>query len=69
MAESALTLKDFLLARTEEAREAIEKSPAVFVDQVLNPPAWSLRIALRLLRRVLGFLRKWPLEPPPRAAS
>jgi hypothetical protein len=28
MPESALTLKDFLLARTEEAREAIEKSPA-----------------------------------------
>ncbi len=28
MPESALTLKDFLLARTEDAREAIEKSPA-----------------------------------------
>ncbi len=28
MAEDALTLKDFLLARTEDAREAIEKSPA-----------------------------------------
>src|SRR4030095_7220683 len=28
MAEGALTLKDFLFARTEDAREAIEKSPA-----------------------------------------
>ena len=28
MAESALTLKDFLVARTEDAREAIEKSSA-----------------------------------------
>ena len=52
-----------------DAAGSIEKSPAVFVDQVLNPPAWSLRIALRLLRWVLGFLRKWPLEPPPRVAS
>lgn len=28
MAESALTLKDFLLARAEDARDAIEQSPA-----------------------------------------
>ena len=28
MADHALTLRDFLLARTEEAREAVEKSPA-----------------------------------------
>jgi hypothetical protein len=42
------------------AAASIEESPAVLVDQVLNPPGWSLRIGLRFLRWVLGFLRKWP---------
>jgi hypothetical protein len=48
-----------------DAADSIERSPAVVVDQVLNPPAWSLRTGLRFLRWVLGFLRKWPAEPRP----
>ena len=45
---------------TEAAAESIERSPGIVVDGVLNPPGWSLRIALRFLRWLLGFLRKWP---------
>lgn len=44
------------------AAESIERSPGIVVDGALNPPAWSLRIALRFLRWLLGFFRKWPKD-------
>lgn len=53
---------------SQDAAASIEKSPSVVVERALNPPAWSLRIALRFLRWLLSFMRKWPLDPPPRVA-
>jgi len=47
-----------------DAAASIEKSPKVVVDQLLNPPVWSLRIALRFVRWLLGFFRKWPEAGP-----
>ena len=47
-----------------DAAASIEKSPKVVVDELLNPPVWSLRIALRFVRWLLGFFRKWPEAGP-----
>src|SRR5436305_520738 len=40
------------------AAASIEKGPKVVVDELLDPPVWSLRIALRFVRWLLGFFRK-----------
>ncbi len=42
------------------AAAALERSTAVFVAQVIDPPFWSLRAPLRLLRRIASYLRRWP---------
>jgi hypothetical protein len=44
------------------AAASIERSPAVFVDKVMNPRLRSLQLALRLLRWLLAHLRRWPAE-------
>jgi uncharacterized protein DUF5995 len=59
---NAMRLED--AAEASDAAESIEQSPGVLVDQVVNPPVWSLRIVLRFVRWVLGFLRKWPRAGP-----
>jgi hypothetical protein len=50
-------------ASMEEARASIERSPAVLVEEVLNPPRRSLRTILRLARFLVGLLRRWPRNP------
>jgi len=47
-------------ASRSEAEKSIERSPQHFMNQVLRPPIWSLRIALRLLRVVVSYRRRWP---------
>lgn len=51
-----------------EALASIERAPCDFVDEVLDPPVYSLRTLLRLGRLIVGFLRRWPRRnlPPPR---
>lgn len=44
----------------KDAREAIERSPIELIDNVVRPPIWSARVALRLFRVVVSFLRVWP---------
>jgi Family of unknown function (DUF5995) len=64
---NAMRLED--AAEAADASDSIEKSPGVVVDQALDPPVWSLRILLRFVRWVLGFLRKWPQAGPARRAA
>jgi Family of unknown function (DUF5995) len=45
---------------TETAAAALDRSPAVFVEQVIDPPIWSARAGLRALRWVAAHLRRWP---------
>lgn len=54
-----------------ETQEAIEHGPIAFMQTVLNPPIWSLRMFLRLCRFIVGLLRRWPTTnlPSPRLAS
>jgi hypothetical protein len=47
-------------ASKSEAEVSIEKSPQEFMSQVMNPPIWSLRIVLWLLRRMVSYRRRWP---------
>jgi hypothetical protein len=44
----------------KETSEAIARSPKVFLDSLLNPPIWSLRLISRLARRIVSFGRRWP---------
>jgi hypothetical protein len=46
-----------------DAQAGTERSVREFVDEVLHPPAWTLRTALRLGRFVVGLLRRWPTDP------
>jgi hypothetical protein len=45
------------------ARDATARNVEELVDQVLHPPAWTLRIVLRGMRFVVGLLRRWPRDP------
>jgi hypothetical protein len=47
-----------------EASEAIQRSPAIFVHAVMNPPIRSLELLLRAMRWVAGLLRRWPPVDP-----
>ena len=44
----------------EAAAASVERSPQVVVEDVMRPPVWSLRIALRASRWVVAHLRRWP---------
>jgi hypothetical protein len=46
-----------------QAKEAIERSAIITIDNIVRPPIWSLRLLLRLLRFVVSFLRTWPKQP------
>jgi uncharacterized protein DUF5995 len=50
-------------ARTE-GRAAIEKSPALVVANVLDPPIWSLRLLARFTRLASRPVRRWPDTDP-----
>jgi hypothetical protein len=57
-------------ASKNDALESIERSPQAVVDEILNPPIYALRTALRLGRLLVGLLRRWPKRnlPPPSLA-
>jgi hypothetical protein len=55
---NAVRLQDPL--SSEAAAASVERSPKVVIDEVMRPPIWSLRIALRSLRWVVAHLRRWP---------
>jgi hypothetical protein len=55
---NALRLADPASARA--AAESIERSPGVFVHEVMNPPLVSIRLALRAARFIVALLRRWP---------
>ena len=47
-------------ASAEAAAASLERSPAVFVAHVIDPPFWSARAALRALRWLAAHFRRWP---------
>lgn len=54
-------------ASERDALQSIERSPCVFVSEILDPPRYSLRTMLRVGRFLVGLLRRWPkrnLAPP-----
>lgn len=51
-------------ASAEAAAASVERSPEVFVDQVMNPPLWSLRVGSRASRWLAAHLRRWPKDEP-----
>jgi len=54
-------------ASERDTLESIGRSPCDFVEEVLNPPVYSLRALLRVFRFIVGLLRRWPkrnLAPP-----
>ena len=46
-----------------DARASTARSVKTFVDDVLHPPAWTARTALRFGRFVVGLFRRWPSDP------
>ena len=50
-------------ASRENARASTVRNVKEFLDQVLYPPAWSARTALRGGRFVVGLFRRWPSDP------
>jgi Family of unknown function (DUF5995) len=50
-------------ASREDARASTARNVTEFVDQVLHPPAWTARTALRAGRFVVGLFRRWPSNP------
>ena len=55
---NALRLDDARMR--EHAAAAVERSPQVFVEQVLRPPPLSARVVLRGFRWLVAHLRRWP---------
>jgi hypothetical protein len=43
-----------------DASEAIARSPAVTLHEVLDPPLWSLRLVFRAARCIARAARRWP---------
>ena len=46
-----------------EARTSTARNVKTFVDEVLHPPVWTARTALRFGRFVVGIFRRWPSDP------
>jgi hypothetical protein len=44
------------------AMESVQKGAIGFVNEVMRPPLVSFRMALRAIRVVLAFFRKWPSD-------
>ena len=59
---NALRLAD--PASAEAARTSLDRSTAVFVAAVVDPPIWSLRARLRALRWLASHFRRWPRGTP-----
>jgi hypothetical protein len=47
---------------SERARKAIDDGALHLIGDIARPPVWSVRIALRVLRWLVSFLRTWPSE-------
>ncbi len=45
-----------------EARESIARSAVQLIDNVRNPPFWSVRIAFRVVRFISALFRRWPKD-------
>lgn len=45
-----------------EARESIARSAVKLIDNVRNPPFWSIRLAFRVLRFIAALFRRWPKD-------
>lgn len=50
-------------ASRENAREAIARSPAVTLAEILDPPLLSVRFAFRIARLISRITRRWPSAP------
>jgi hypothetical protein len=50
-------------ASRAEARASTARSVKTFVGEVLHPPVWTARTALRFGRFVVGLFRRWPSNP------
>jgi hypothetical protein len=50
-------------ASREDALGSTARNVKTFVDEVLHPPAWTARTALRVGRFVVGLFRRWPTDP------
>jgi Family of unknown function (DUF5995) len=55
---NALRLAD--PSSADAAAAALERSTAVFVEQVMDPPLSSARAGLRALRWLASYFRRWP---------
>ena len=49
-------------ASAPAAAASIERSPAIFVDRVMNPRLRSVQFILRLIRWLLAHFRRWPAD-------
>jgi hypothetical protein len=47
------------------AANSIQKSAEMIVEQIANPPFWSVRTLLRAWRVLLSLVRRWPREHEP----
>jgi len=50
-------------ASRADARASTARNVQELVDQVLHPPAWTARTALRAGRFAVGLFRRWPAGP------
>jgi Family of unknown function (DUF5995) len=50
-------------ASRADARASTARNVQELIDQVLHPPAWTARTALRAGRFVVGLFRRWPSSP------
>jgi uncharacterized protein DUF5995 len=46
-----------------DARLSTARNVQELIDELLHPPAWTVRTALRLGRFVVGLFRRWPSDP------
>ncbi len=50
-------------ASRADARASTARNVKTLVDEVLHPPVWTARTALRFGRFVVGLFRRWPSDP------
>jgi len=52
-------------ASSNEAKDSIARSAVQLIENVRNPPGWSLRIVFRFARFVAALFRRWPKADTP----
>jgi hypothetical protein len=53
----------------EDANGSINRTVVILVEDVRDPPVWSVRIILRGMRFLAGLLRRWPKARPAQTIS